>query len=231
MVPDASVDQKYTGKKRKRKGKYPLFIFRIRGLASNFNSIHFCPLNTILFQKLIFVKLNPSYRQKNRDSSTDRASLANNIKPVALTDRDFSNGASIIINLSVYVCIRVCNCTCVCLLRPVSGWENGQRASTSQALGGRSVYVGPLCIILVFFSYKINTEGTFYRTSRPSVCCEWDWARDPLPRARVTAANLAYLFLFSSSFSSSLFSFFFYLLRTRGVALCTSPTKLTGSRT
>lgn len=121
VVPDASVDQKYTGKKRKRKGKYPLFIFRIRGLASNFNSIHFCPLNTILFQKLIFVKLNPSYRQKNRDSSTDRASLANNIKPVALTDRDFSNGASIIINLSVYVCIRVCNCTCVCLLRPVSG--------------------------------------------------------------------------------------------------------------
>lgn len=110
VVPDASVDQKYTGKKRKRKGKYPLFIFRIRGLASNFNSIHFCPLNTILFQKLIFVKLNPSYRQKNRDSSTDRASLANNIKPnIALTDfvRDFSNGASIIINLSVYMCVYV----------------------------------------------------------------------------------------------------------------------------
>lgn len=29
VVPDASVDQKYTGKKRKWKGKYPLFIFRI----------------------------------------------------------------------------------------------------------------------------------------------------------------------------------------------------------
>lgn len=114
MVPDASVDQKYTEKKRKRKGKYPLFIFRIRGLASNFNSIHFCPLNTILFQKLIFVKLNPSYRQKNRDSSTDRASLANNIKPVALTDRDFSNGASIIINLSVYMCVYVYVIVLVC---------------------------------------------------------------------------------------------------------------------
>lgn len=59
-----------------------------------------------------------------------------------------------------------------------NGEFKGQRASTDLALGGRSVYVGPLCIILViflslfFYSYKINTEGTFYRTSRPSVCCE-----------------------------------------------------------
>lgn len=71
----------------------------------------------------------------------------------------------------VCVCVSVLSC-----MHFVRSWLedeiNGQRASTSQALGGRSVYVGPLCIILVFFSYKINTEGTFYRTSRPSVCCE-----------------------------------------------------------
>lgn len=34
-----------------------------------------------------------------------------------------------------------------------------QLASTSQALGGRSVYVGPLCIILVFFRIKSTLKA------------------------------------------------------------------------
>lgn len=124
-------------KEKKRKGKYPLFIFRIRGLASNFNSIHFCPLNTILFQKLIFVKLNPSYRQKNRDSSTNRASLANNIKPVALTDCDFSNGASIIINLSVYMCVYVYVIVPVCAC-----WDRYQDEKTGSGRAPVRLWVG-----------------------------------------------------------------------------------------
>lgn len=79
---------------------------------------------------------------------------------------------------------------CACVM---AGVKNRQWSSTSQALGGRSVYVGPLCIILVFFlffSYKINTEGTFYRTSRPSVCCEWDWAREPFLNAATRLPRL-----------------------------------------
>lgn len=62
VVPDASVDQKeYTGKKEMER-KVPAFYIsnkrqedsrffgQLKRFASNFNSIHFCMMNTILFQ-------------------------------------------------------------------------------------------------------------------------------------------------------------------------------------
>ena len=58
----------------------------------------------------------------------------------------------------------------------------GHRASTDQALGGRSVYVGPLCIILViFFIFRIKSTLKAHSIGRVGPVCAVSeiWARNP----------------------------------------------------